>query len=82
MEDTKRFREALQDNVFKVKSESRRTPLGRVGQVSASLYHAELIKLPHAVTPEVQVTDPSSPDYGKFLFVVDYSSVDGDDVIL
>jgi len=82
MEDTKRFREALQDNVLKIRSESRRTPLGRVGQVSANQYHAELIKLPHGESEEVQVTDPSSPDYGKLLFIVDYSSVDGDDVIL
>jgi len=50
-------------------------------QAASGVSHADLMSLPQAALDALQVQDTGNPDFGRFYFLVDYSAVDGSDVI-
>lgn len=52
-------------------------------QRSLAFQEADIFGLPVAegVFQEIQVMDPTSPDFGKFYFIPDFSDPDGPDIL-
>lgn len=80
--DIQRLRDATKQLVLGHIAKDRKNPYSNYGQVSFAEYQSIVSKLPAGDVPEAQVMDPASPNYGKFYFLVDYSQVGSDEVIV
>jgi hypothetical protein len=82
MRELEVLRKSAQDNVFRRFGINNATLPYQGGQLASSLGHVGLMKLPHIPCPPAQILDPASDNFGKFIFMADYSTIDGPDVIL
>lgn len=80
-----RFDKARKSNIQQVLEKvaiNARNSFHTHGNTDAKDYHFLLQTLPAADSPVIWIQNPASGNYGKFIFLVDYSVVDGDDIIV
>lgn len=82
MDARSRLRDSLKNEVLSSISINFRNPFSTYGNIAAKDYHVLIAKLPADEAPAVIILDPTSPNYGDFIFVVDFSSIDGPDIIV
>jgi hypothetical protein len=80
--ETERWRKALTEQALKYIARTTRNPFYRTGQLSMSDYQAAIGKLPHGDSPEMQIMDSASANYGKFIFLVDFDDPNDPNVVV
>ena len=77
----KKYQDANAELALKIQGYSKQHRVIATGQYQGAAHQAQAIKLPHGSTQPLQCMTLGA-DYFKSYFIVGYSKVDGDDLIL